>query len=76
MELYITLEIDNQIQNINVKPALYMDLPVWEISLDGQKYIIRKTELGWDQGSGKGLDEELLKKIGKAIDCSPIKDAS
>lgn len=76
MELYITLEIDNQIQNINVKPALYMDLPVWEISLDDKKYIIRKTEQGWDQGSEKGLDEELLKKIGKAIDCSSIKDAS
>ncbi|MEJ6978936.1 hypothetical protein WG906_00645 [Pedobacter sp. P351] len=75
MELLITLEIDNRIQNINVKPALYMDLPIWEVSMDDKIHILRKTEHGWDQGSDGGLKEDLLKKIGEAIDCSPVKDA-
>lgn len=70
MELFITLEINNRIQNISVKAALYMDLPIWEVSMDDKIHILRKTERGWDQGSERGLNEELLKKIGDAIDYS------
>lgn len=75
MEFNITIQINNKPQIVTVAPALYMDNPVWEISINDQKYIIRKTEHGWDQGSGTGLNEEVLKKIGEAIDYSQIKDA-
>jgi hypothetical protein len=70
-----TIQINNKPQIISVAPALYMDNPVWEVSMNDKKYIIRKTELGWDQGSGTELNEEVLKKIGEAIDYSQIKDA-
>jgi hypothetical protein len=75
MEFNITIQINNIPKVISVAPALYMDNPVWEISMNEQKYIIRKTEQGWEQGSGIELNEEVLKKIGEAIDYSQIKDA-
>ena len=75
MAFNLTIQINNKPQTVSVAPALYMDIPVWEVSMKGKKYIIRKTEHGWDQDSGIGLKEDVLKKIGEAIDYSQIKDA-
>jgi len=75
MAFNITIQINNKPKIVSIAPALYMDIPVWEVSVNGKKCIIRKTEHGWDQDSGRGLKEEILKEIGKAIDYSQIKDA-
>ena len=75
MEFNITIEINNKPQNLSVTPALYMDIPVWEVTINDKKFIIRKTEHGWDQDSEIGLNEHVLKKIGEAIDFSQMKDA-
>jgi hypothetical protein len=76
MEYCTTIEINNCIKQITLKPALYMDVPLWEITLDGRNYIIRKSAEGWDQSSDSALSPELLHKIGNAIDYLRIKDAS
>ncbi|MBC8054284.1 MAG: hypothetical protein H7Y13_14580 [Sphingobacteriaceae bacterium] len=76
MEYQTTIEINNCIKQITLKPALYMDVPLWEITLDGKNHIIRKNADGWDQSSDSDLNFDLLDKIGDAIDYLRSKDAS
>lgn len=75
MNYYTTIEIDNCIKNIIIKPALYINTPIWEITMDDKKYILRKGDNGWEQGIDQELSTELLNKIGTAIDYLWIKDA-
>ena len=76
MEYYTTIEINNCIKQVSFKPALYMDLPLWEITLDGKNYLLRKQDSGWCQSSDGALNPEVLAKLGNAIDYLLIKDAS
>lgn len=76
MEHHTTIEINNLTKQITLKPALYMDLPVWEVTIDGKYHIIRKNGDGWSQSSDSTLDPEVLHKIGHAIEYLRIKDAS
>jgi hypothetical protein len=76
MEYYTTIEINNQINHIAFKPVLYMDLPLWEITLNDKNYLIRKNDEGQYVCTDSDLNSELLHVIGHAIDYSAMKDAS
>ena len=76
MEYYTTIEIDNCVKQISFKHALYMDQPLWEITLEDKTYLIRKNEKGHYVNSDCDLSSEVLVKIGSAIDYMCMKDAS
>ena len=76
MEYHTTIEINSCNKSIILKPALYKDIPVWEIYLDDRCYILRKNQNGWCQSSDTALSEEELERIGDAIEYIQIKNAS
>lgn len=53
-----------------------MEVPLWEITLEGKNHIIRKGSSGWEQSSDSQLNPEVLHKIGNAIESLRIKEAS
>lgn len=75
MEYQTTIEINNSVKQIVLKPALYKDVPLWEIALDGRNHIVKKGEDGWEDVTGDVSNNETLYKIGQAIDYLQIKDA-
>jgi hypothetical protein len=75
MEYQTTIEADNCIKHITIKPALYMDLPLWEVTIDDTSYIVRRSQLGYYQCTDSSLSVEILNKIGGAIEVQQIKDA-
>ena len=76
MEKQITIEAEDCFKHVSFKPAIYMNTPLWEITLDERTYIIRRNVNGIYQCSDSSLDPRLLEKIGSAIDCLTIKNAS
>lgn len=75
MEYQTTIEINNSIKQIALKPALYKDVALWEITLDGRNHIVKKGENGWEDVTGDVSNNETLYKIGQAIDYLQIKHA-
>jgi hypothetical protein len=76
MEYNTTIEFDNCIKQVSFKQALYMDTPLWEISLDDKTFLVKKDEQGFHVSSDCNLAPELIAKIGDAIDYFNIRDAS
>ena len=76
MEYYTTIELNDTVKQVSFKPALYMDVPLWEITLDGKNYLLQKNDNGWNQSCDSYLNPELLEKLGCAIEYFLIKNAS
>ena len=75
MEYHTTIKIDDTIKNIVLKPALYMDAPLWEITLEEKNYILRKGSRGWEQSCQGNLNTRILNEIGNAIDSLNLREA-
>ena len=75
MKYFSTIEINNSLKQINFAPALYMDVPLWEITIDDQSYLVRKCRDGNYLSLDDKLNEDVLKKIGYALENFSLKDA-
>ena len=74
MKYFTTIEINNCIKQIDFTPALYMDVPLWEITIDDKNYLIRKCKSGNYLSVDSTFDQDVLNKIGNAIDNLSLKD--
>jgi hypothetical protein len=74
MKYFTTIEINNCLKQIDFAPALYMDVPLWEITIDDKNYLIRKSTNGNYLSVDSTLSEEVLYKIGSALENLSLKD--
>lgn len=68
MKYKTTLTLDNTIKQITLTPAIYMDTPLWEVTLDHKVYMIKKEDHGWVQRPENGLNSETLTALENLIE--------
>ncbi|HEY0054597.1 MAG TPA: hypothetical protein VGB63_04500 [Pedobacter sp.] len=74
MKYFATIEIDNSVKQVEITPALYMEVPLWEVTIDDRNYIIKKCKNGSYLSVDSTLPQSILDKIGDVIESLRLKD--
>jgi hypothetical protein len=73
MKQKFEIEHNGEIKQLSIEPVVYQNKHMYEISLNGEYFVIAQVGDGWAQEVDGKLDEDVFEKITQTIESNRSK---